>query len=89
MPAEAASGSIDLSLWRIRDGLALAEALKGADTEERRWLGRQIACLLARLPAAQAELAAQSPRIRLPELQELVRQVGLLETVMLEMARDP
>jgi len=89
MPVETAGNPLDLSLWRIRDGLALADVLKDAETTQRRWLGRQIACLLARLPAAQAELAAQSLRLRLPELQELVRQVGMLETVVLEMAREP
>jgi hypothetical protein len=59
-----------------------------ADERERRWLGRQIAKLVAALPAAQAELAAQAPRLRLPGLQELLRQAGALETVMLELARE-
>jgi hypothetical protein len=59
-----------------------------ADERERRWLGRQIAKLLAALPAAQAELAAHSQRLRLPGLQELLRQAGALETVMLELARE-
>jgi len=59
-----------------------------ADERERRWLGRQIAKLVAALPAAQAELAAHSQRLRLPGLQELLRQAGALETVMLELARE-
>jgi hypothetical protein len=83
MPAE----TIDLSLRRIRDCAALASILKCADAAERRWLGRQIANLLAVLPAAQAELAAYATRAKLPELQELVRQTGMLETVVLELAQ--
>jgi hypothetical protein len=79
MPLEPARAwSIDRSLRRIRDCGAL----------ERRWLGRQLANLLSTLPAAQAELAAHSPRANLAQLQELVRQVGMLETVVLELARD-
>ena len=62
--------------------------LARADERERRWLGRQIAKLIATLPAAQAELAAHSVRLRLPGLQELLRQAGMLETVMLELARE-
>jgi hypothetical protein len=62
--------------------------LARADERERRWLGRQIVKLLATLPAAQAELAGHSARLRLPALQELLRQAGMLETVMLELARE-
>jgi hypothetical protein len=58
--------------------------LKDVDATERRWLGRQIANILA----AQAELAAQSQRVDLPKLEELVRQVAMLENVVLELARD-
>jgi hypothetical protein len=88
MPAEAATWSLDLSLRRIRDCATLASTLKCADASERRWLGRQIANLLTVLPAAQAELAAHSTRVRLPELHELVRQVAMLESVALELARE-
>ena len=84
--AEATSRSIDLSLSRIRDCAGLASLMKGADPSERRWLGRQLANVLAALPAAQDELAAQSTRARLPRLKELARQVAMLETVMLELA---
>jgi len=84
--AEATSRSIDLSLSRIRDCAGLASLMKGADPSERRWLGRQLANVLAALPAAQDELAAQSTRARLPQLKELARQVAMLETVVLELA---
>jgi hypothetical protein len=66
--AEATRRSIDLSLNRIRDCAGLASLLKSADPSERRWLGRQLANVLAALPAAQDELAAQSTRARLPQL---------------------
>jgi hypothetical protein len=88
MPADAAVLSMELSLRRIADGSALASLLKSADANERRWLARQLANLLAALPAAQAELAAQSTRIRLPQLKELARQVAMLETVVMELARE-
>jgi hypothetical protein len=38
--------------------------------------------------AAQDELAAQSRRANLPQLKELARQVAMLETVVLELARE-
>ena len=88
MAAEASALSIDLRLRRIRDCGALASILKCADPSERRWLGRQLANVLATLPAAQAELAAQAPRARLPDLHELARQVAMLETVVMELARE-
>jgi hypothetical protein len=81
-------GSIDLSLQRIRDCNALAALMKDADATERRWLGRQLANILAALPGAQAELAEQACRVELPKLKELVRQVAMLENVVLELARD-
>ena len=59
-----------------------------ADDIERRWLGRQIDSILAALPDAQAELAARSQRVDLPKLEELVREVAMLENVVLELARD-
>jgi len=86
--ADAAAWSIDLSLQRIRDCGALASIMKGADTAERRWLGRQLANVLAALPAAQAELSANSQRVSMTQLSEFVRQVGMLETVVLELARE-
>jgi hypothetical protein len=86
MPAEAAMRSIDLRLRRIRDCGALASLLKCADPSERRWLGRQLANVLATLPAAQAELAAHAPRADLADLQELVRQITMLEMVVIELA---
>jgi hypothetical protein len=86
--ADAALGSIDLSLRRIRDCSALAALLKDVDATERRWLGRQLANILAALPAAQDELAAQSHRVDLPRLKELARQVAMLENVVLELARE-
>jgi len=88
MPADAAAWSIDLSLRRIRDCGALASILKCADAHERRWLGRQLANVLAALPAAQAELAAHSQRGNTAQLSEFIRQVGMLETVVLELARE-
>ena len=87
MPADAI-WSVDLSLRRIRDCGALASLLKSADPAERRWLGRQCANVLAALPGAQDELAAQSSRGNLPQLKELARQVAILETVVLELARE-
>lgn len=86
--ADTAAWSIDLSLRRIRDCGALASILKCADQAERRWLGRQLANVLAALPAAQAELAANSQRVNMTQLSEFVRQVGMLETVVLELARE-
>jgi hypothetical protein len=53
---------------------------------DRRWFGRQLANVLATLPAAQAELAAHAPRANLAELQELVRQITMLEMVVIELA---
>jgi hypothetical protein len=88
MPADAAVWSVDLSLRRIRDCAALASLLKSADPSERRWLGRQLANVLAALPGAQDELAAQSTRVSLPHLKELARQIAMLETVVLELARE-
>jgi hypothetical protein len=49
MPADAV-WCVDLSLRRIRDCAALASLLKSADPSERRWLGRQLANVLAALP---------------------------------------
>jgi hypothetical protein len=86
--ADAAAWSIDLSLRRIRDCGALASIMKCADAAERRWLGRQLANVLAALPAAQAELSANSQRVNMTQLSEFVRQVGMLETVVLELARE-
>lgn len=86
--ADTAAWSIDLSLRRIRDCGALASIMKCADTAERRWLGRQLANVLAALPAAQAELSANSQRVNMTQLSEFVRQVGMLETVVLELARE-
>ena len=80
--------SIELSLQRIRDSSALAAVLKSPDSTERRWLGRQVANLLSVLPAAQAELSLRMARTPLPALQELVRQAGMLETVVLEPTRE-
>lgn len=88
MQADSAVWSVDLSLCRIRDSSALATLLKNADPGERRWLGRQLANVLAGLPAAQDELAAQSQRASLPRLKELARQVAMLETVVLELSRE-
>jgi len=56
-----------------------------ARSVERHGLGRQIANVLAALPAAQSELAAQSTRGSLPHLKELARQVAMLETVVFEL----
>jgi hypothetical protein len=88
MPADAAVWSMELSLQRIADGSALASLLGSADSSERRWLARQLANLLTALPAAQAELAAQSTRISLPQVKELARQVAMLQTVVMELARE-
>jgi hypothetical protein len=65
-----------------------AATLKSADPAERRWLGRQLANVLAALPAAQDALAERSPGVHLPQLKELARQVAMLETVVLELARE-
>ena len=75
MPAD-----IDLGL--------LACVLKGAGDAERRWLGRQIANIVAALPAAQAEVAAVSHRIDLREVRELLRQVAMLESAVLELSHE-
>jgi hypothetical protein len=88
MQDDAAAWSLDLSLNRIRDCGALATLVKSADPAERRWLGRQLANVLAALPAAQDELAEQAPRASLRQLKELARQVAMLETVVLELARE-
>lgn len=83
MPAD-----IDLRLRRIRDCSTLASILKGAGDAERRWLGRQIANIVAALPAAQAEVAAVSHRVDLREIRELLRQVALLESAVLELSHE-
>jgi hypothetical protein len=83
MPAD-----IDLRLRRIRDCATLASVLKGAGDAERRWLGRQVANILAALPAAQAEVAAVSHRIDLREARELLRQVAMLESAVLELSHE-
>jgi hypothetical protein len=70
----------------MRAEAALASLLKCADPTERRWLGRQLANVLATLPAAQAELAAHAPRANLAELQALVRQIEMLETAIIDLA---
>ena len=88
MQADAAVWSIDLSLTRIRDCASLSSLMKSADTAERRWLGRQLANVLAALPAAQDELSARAAHASLPQLKELARQVAMLETVVLELARE-
>ena len=92
MQADAAVWSLDISLTRIRDCGALASLLKSAEPAERRWLGRQLANVLAALPAAQDELAGQSSpqsvSTALPQLKELARQVAMLETVVLELSRE-
>jgi hypothetical protein len=77
------TGSLELRLQRARDCSASASVLRRASCDERRWIGRQIANVLAALPAAQAELAS------LPEsraLEQLLRQVGHLETILLDLA---
>ena len=88
MQPDAAVWSLDLSLNHIRDCASLSSLMKSADTAERRWLGRQLANVLAALPAAQAELSANSQRVSMTQLSEFVRQVGMLETVVLELARE-
>lgn len=40
------------------------------------------------MDADATELAAQSQRVDLPKLEELVRQAAMLENVVLELARD-
>ena len=76
---------IDELILRTRDCNRLAAILNSAGESERRWVGRGIANLLAALPGAQAELAPQGNK--LPHLEDLVRRVGMLESVMLELAR--
>ena len=88
MPADSLFASVDLSLPRIRDCTALAFLLTNADAAERRSIGRQIANVLAALPGAQAELAAQAPRASLSRLKELARQVALLEATVLELMNE-
>lgn len=70
------------------DSSALASILKGAGDAERRWLGRHLACILAALPAAQAEAAAVSHRVDLREIRELLRQVAMLESAVLELSHE-
>ena len=67
---------------------ALESILRTADATERRWLCRHLANVLAALPAAQAEAAAHSPRVRLPQLNELARQVAMLEAAIDELAHE-
>jgi hypothetical protein len=90
MEADAAVLSVDLPRCRIRirDCSALVALLNAAGPGERRWIVRQLANVLAALPGAQDELAAQSARPGLPQIKELARQVALLETVLLELARE-
>ena len=70
------------------DPRLVASILKGAGDAQRRWLGRQMANIVCALPAAQAEVAAVSHRIDLRELRELLRQVAMLESAVLELAHE-
>ena len=90
MPADAVVLSVDLPRCRIRirDCSALVALLNSAGPVERRWLVRQLANVLAALPAAQDELAAQPLRPSLSQMKELARQVAILETIVLELVRE-
>ena len=66
----------------------VASILEGAGDAERGWLGRQIASVIAALPAAQAEAAAVSHRFDLREVRELLRQVAMLESAVLELSHE-
>ena len=70
------------------DSRLVASILKGAGDAQRRWLGRQMANIVCALPAAQAEADAVSHRIDLRELRELLRQVAMLESAVLELAHE-
>jgi hypothetical protein len=70
------------------DPRLLASILKGAGDAQRRWLGRQMANILAALPAAQAEVAAVSHRIDLREARELLRQIAMLESAVMELSHE-
>jgi hypothetical protein len=70
------------------DPRLLASILKGAGDAQRRWLGRQIANIVAALPAAQAQAAAVSHRIDLRDVRELLRQVAMLESAVLELSHE-
>lgn len=78
--------SMELRLRRARDCSTTASILRRASHDERRWIGRQIANVLDALPAAQAELAALPPEKRLIALEHLLRQAGMLETIVLDLA---
>jgi len=80
------TGSLELRLRRARDCSASASILRRASSDERRWIGRQIANVLAALPAAQAELASLPEDKRLDEVKRLLREVGKLETILLDLA---
>jgi hypothetical protein len=90
MQADAAVWSVDLPRCRIRirDCSALVALLNSAGPVERRWLVRQLANVLAALPGAQDELAAQPLRPTLSQLKELARQVAILETIVHELVRE-
>lgn len=72
----------------VDSSLGLVSILKGAGETDRRWLARQMANVIAALPAAQAEVAAVSHKVDLPEARELLRQVAMLESAVLELSHE-
>src|SRR5919204_5510028 len=71
-------------LRRIRDPRECYELLLAAPREDARSVARQLAAVLSSLPAVHRELGEQS--VRLAAVGELVRQVGLLELLLLKTA---
>ena len=75
---------LDNLLDRIRDPRACVELLLAAPGEAAGHVGQQLAAVLSSLPAVHRELGAAPGRA--PAVEELVRRVGGLELLLLDLA---
>jgi hypothetical protein len=71
-------------LRRIRDPRACVELLLTAPGEDAGHVAQQLAAVLSSLPAVHRELGAAPGRA--PAIEELVRRVGGLELLLLQLA---
>jgi hypothetical protein len=77
---------IENLLRRIRDPRACVELLLAARGEHAGHVAQQLAAVLSSLPAVHRELGASPGRA--PAVEELVRRVGGLELLLLDIACD-
>jgi hypothetical protein len=77
---------IENLLRRIRDPRACVELLLAAPGEDAGHVAQQLAAVLSSLPAAHRELGTAPGRG--PAVEELVRRVGGLELLLLDIARQ-